>query len=171
MQKFITIDDKIISFDLRDVKVLSYPQVDPFHNKSWVKRMVAPEVMNPGHFVLRISNLRIIKNWIPESCLRVIDVVHIGGTPIFMIWTHDTNFSLPTFELSLYEGNHTDKGSWKLLQTLSRCRFDISVDREEYEKWVNSLPVLLPGDHPPLIHQMTGIFQKEISEHSADCEA
>lgn len=101
--------------------------------------------MSEGRFVLKVTDLRLVDRFIG---------IHIT----------------PSFELAIYEGNQVDKLSWKLLQRLSSCRFDISVDTDEFKRWSNSLPIVHPQKDSPFIYPLSGSFEDYQDNSSANCE-
>lgn len=143
MQRFITIDEKIISFDLEDVMINLYPKRDHFRSRKWEHVFHVED----GQFILKVLDLRIIEPFIPP---------------------HLT----PSFQLEVYEGDKTDKSTWKLIQRLSRCRFDISTDKDHYKRWLESLPILQTPSVlqiPPSKYQLSGTFEY-YQDESANCE-
>lgn len=131
MMDFITINDRIISFDLSDIEMLSYPGPDP----SSVSSDDAP-----GRFVLRLEE-SVYSNLEKEGFLP-----------------RSPGVGVCRFNLVIYKGSPGSRITWKPELTLGDCVFLVGVDRDEWNRFQSEYAPRL--DEGPVIYSLQGIFYR-----------
>ena len=128
---FITISDYIISFNLLDLEILSYPGPDPL--------LLSPDGV-PGRFVLKLG----------ESLYSTLE--KDGFLP------RSPGAGVRRFDLVIYKGSPSSKVTWKDTLRLGDCVFLVAVDRDEWERLQGERVPRL--DDGPVIYSLQGIFYK-----------